>query len=296
MTENNINENYSIDNEEYNSFIRFLKEKETKEIEKIIERYISYKPEMAEAALYVAVERGLISYDLKEKITGQIRFNFSVKSRYVKQAKWEKNNAFFDYARRYSDDQIYEIIDNPSDMVIDFFHAVLLVARERELISEADFNDLFENALKTSRTETEILRDDFNDAFGLSQETEPELTDDQITAYQSKYWKCPNCNELVENNFDLCWKCQSGKPADVMRPDRQEIINELRKPVSGSMAGSGLALIGAGLVIFLASFFRHHTSSIPWNERYITLAFTGFFIIAGIVFIILGASGKNNDK
>lgn len=161
---------HDLNNEEYSSFITFLKEKDTPEIEKIITRYISYKPEMAEAALYVAVDRGIMSYDLKEKITEQVRLNYSKKSKYVKQLKWENNNAFHDYAATYSDETIYEIIDNPSDIVIDVFHAVLSVARERELISEKDFTDLFDNAIKASRSDSEIYRDDLNEMSNIFEE------------------------------------------------------------------------------------------------------------------------------
>ena len=28
-------------------------------------------------------------------------------------------------------------------------------------------------------------------------------------------WKCPNCREEVEDNFDVCWNCQTGKDGTV---------------------------------------------------------------------------------
>ena len=287
---------HDLNNEEYSSFITFLKEKDTPEIEKIITRYISYKPEMAEAALYVAVDRGIMSYDLKEKITEQVRLNYSKKSKYVKQLKWEKNNAFHDFTATYSDEKIYEIIDNPSDIVIDVFHAVLSVARERELISEKDFNDLFDNAIKASRSDSEIFRDDLNEMSNIFEEQDPELTDEQIEMYQGKYWKCPACKELIENEFDICWKCQAEKPQDVERPLKQEIINEMRTSGPYGLIRPGFALIAGGILVFLFSFVRHYSRSIPWNERYFTLAFSGILILAGTGIIVLGIIEKNKEN
>jgi len=287
---------YELNNEEYNSFIKLLKGKETSEIEIIIIRYISYKPEMAEAALYVAVDRGIMSYDLKEKITEQVRLNYSKKSKYVKQLKWEKNNAFHDFTATYSDEKIYEIIDNPSDIVIDVFHAVLSVARERELISEKDFNDLFDNAIKASRSDSEIFRDDLNEMSNIFEEQDPELTDEQIEMYQGKYWKCPACKELVENEFDICWKCQAEKPQNVERPQKQEIINEMRTSGPHGLIRPGFALIAGGILVFLFSFVRHYSRSIPWNERYFTLAFSGILILAGTGIIVLGIIEKNKEN
>jgi len=285
-----------LNNEEYNSFIKLLKGKDTSEIEKIIIRYISYKPEMAEAALYVAVDRGIMSYDLKEKITEQVRLNYSKKSKYVKQLKWEKNNAFHDFTATYSDEKIYEIIDNPSDIVIDVFHAVLSVARERELISEKDFTDLFDNAIKASRSDSEIFRDDLNEMSNIFEEQDPELTDEQIEMYQGKYWKCPACKELIENEFDICWKCQAEKPQDVERPLKQEIINEMRTSGPYGLIRPGFALIAGGILVFLFSFVRHYSRSIPWNERYFTLAFSGLLILIGAGVTILGIIEKTKEN
>jgi rubrerythrin len=284
---------YELTSEEYNDYIKKLKEQDKSEIEKIITRYISYKPEMTEAALYVAVEKGIISYDLKEKISGQIRLNYSEKSKAVKQAVWERQNAFSEYIAGYNDDQIYDIIDNPSDIVIDVYHAVLVTAVQRELISQDDFNNLFKDGLMASRSEAELRRDRFNELYRNPFVDEPELTDEQIEVYKSKYWKCPACGELVENNFDICWKCQTDKPEKAEQPDRQEIIRELKPVKNFSLYTAGFSLIGAGILVFLGSFVRYYSRNIPWDQRYFTLAFSGLFVILGIGIIILGITDKS---
>jgi hypothetical protein len=283
---------YELNKNDYEGFIRNLKEKDNPEIEHIITRYKSYKPEMAEAALYVAVDRGIITYGLKEKITEQIRLNFSEKSKYAKQAIWEKQNAFKEYVSVYSDDQLYEIIDNPADIVLDVFHAVLQTALERELISSDDFNNLFTGGVLSARTESELEQDRLNELYSDPFEEEPELTDEQIEAYKAKYWKCPSCHELVEKDFDICWNCQAVKPEIIEQPQSQDIIKELKPVSSFNPFRSGFLLIAAGIGVFTMSFFRHYSRTIPWDERYLTLAFSGLFVILGFGIIILGITGK----
>jgi len=287
---------YSLNNEEFNAFVKRLKEEDPVEIENIILRYISYKPEMAEAALYVAVEKGLITYDLKEKILEQVRLNYSGKSKYAKKSVWEKNNAFTGFVSRFSDDQIYEIIDNPSEIVIDVFHAVLLVARERELISSDDFDDLFREGIKNARSDTEKLRDDIFEVFVSADKDEPVLTDPQIEAYKSKYWKCPSCHELVDENLDICWNCQTGKPEIAEHPDKQEIIRELQPVRSYNPHKAGMTVIACGIGLFVISFFRGYSSTIPWTHRYFTMAFSALFIISGLVIIVSGFNDKSEKK
>jgi predicted RNA-binding Zn-ribbon protein involved in translation (DUF1610 family) len=37
------------------------------------------------------------------------------------------------------------------------------------------------------------------------------------------YWKCPNCGEIVENDFELCWNCECVKPEKPENPTIDEI-------------------------------------------------------------------------
>lgn len=287
---------YELNNDEFNEYIRKLREDDSQELDLIITRYISYKPEMAEAALYVAVDRGIISYDLRLKLTEQMRLNFSGKSKYAKKLIWEKKNAFVEYVSRYSDDQLYDIIDNPSDKVLDVYHAVLLIARERELISEADFETLYNDGIRSVRNENELYEDTMNELYSDLYAEDPALTDEQIEEYKSKYWKCPSCNELVDINFEICWQCQTEKPAIFQQPEKEEIIREVRQFKLFSPEKTGLTLIATGIGIFLISFFRGHSGFLPWNHRYVNLAFSVFFVILGLVFIIFRLKSRSDKN
>jgi hypothetical protein len=51
-------------------------------------------------------------------------------------------------------------------------------------------------------------------------------------------WACPNCGEKIEDDFDICWKCQAGtKPAG--REDGVSAEGEEQAHSSGGQAVSG---------------------------------------------------------
>ncbi|MCU0461346.1 MAG: hemolysin III family protein [Bacteroidales bacterium] len=149
----------SISPDDFNKFVSTLKEEEKTEIDRIITRYINYEPAMAEAALHVAVDKGMISYDLKERLLNQVRLNFSKKAKAVKQDNWESNNAFNGYVAVYSDDDILNFIEDPADIIIDVYHAVLSEAKRRDLISPEEFEKIYHDALNSGDEDEDILRD-----------------------------------------------------------------------------------------------------------------------------------------
>jgi len=150
---------YKINPDDFNKFVSTLKGEEKNEIDMIITRYKNYEPAMAEAAIHVAVDRGMISYDLKERLLYQIRLNLSKKTKSVKQANWESNNAFTGYVAGYSNDDILNFIEDPADIVIDVYHAVLSEARKRDLISQEEFEKIYHDALNSGDEDEDILRD-----------------------------------------------------------------------------------------------------------------------------------------
>jgi hypothetical protein len=159
MREELNQQEYSINPDDFNKFVSTLKEEEKSEIDRIITRYINYEPVMVEAAIHVAVDRGMLSYDLKERLLNQIRLNFSKKAKAVKKSNWENNNAFTGYVAGYSDDDILNFIEDPSDIVIDVYHAVLSEAKKRDLISEEEFEKIYHDALNSGDQDEDILRD-----------------------------------------------------------------------------------------------------------------------------------------
>lgn len=277
---------YTYNPDKYRQYLDQLREKEDSEIDMIITRYSLYEPLLVDAALYIAVERGLISFELKEKLAAQIKFNLSETPDYRKQKTWEKNNAFAGYASRYSDDELYEIIDNPSNRIIDAYHGVLQAALGRELISEEDFRDLFGNALNALRSEEEIRREE-TDAFlrDILQEDE-EISDEKAEAERALYWKCPNCGENIEMNFAVCWNCNTPVPENPEHPDKEEIKKELSFRLPPKRSRIGVALFVVGLLIMGIEYLRVHFHLGFWRLRYINIVIGGIAAAAGLIILI----------
>lgn len=293
MTEEFNPPEIQIDHQVYNSFITRLKEKENSELDKIITRYISYQPEMVEAAMHVAVDRGLISYDLKEKMSGQIHINFSTRVKGVKKVIYEQNNAFTGYVERFQDEDIYNLIEDPSDIVIDVYHAVLSIAKKRELISEEDFKRLYGDGLKASRNDKEILRDEYNEIIAGDEDVE--VTDAELEAEKVKYWKCPACHELVSIDLAVCWNCQASIPDKIEHPAKEEVIKEVKAQKSYDPIKSGLSLSGAGVIIILLTFMRGDSITDFWHFRYLTLLLGIVSFLAGLGIIIYKKIIKPED-
>lgn len=212
-------------------FTAELREKPVDELAGIITRYSYYEPEMIDAAMSVAVEKGIISYDLRESLQKQMTENMNSHRDRKKRFAWEKNNAFLEYVSRYNDDEIYSIIEEPREIVIDVYHAVILTALQRELITKEDFADYFEGAKSALRTDLERELDDFRSDFDLPETDEERFDDETVKAESSKYWKCPGCGELVDAELTECWNCQKEMPeSGVIHPGveemRREMINE----------------------------------------------------------------------
>jgi hypothetical protein len=156
MYEDLNSDQISLNPDSVRSFTEKLRGKSGTELLKIITRYISYKPETVEAALIVSVDQGLISYGLKVLLSKQMMTNFIAHSKHIKATRWESNNAFLGFVTRYTDDEIYDFIENPSGIVMDVYHAILMTAKERELISEYHFKEYYKKAMLGTRTDEEI--------------------------------------------------------------------------------------------------------------------------------------------
>jgi len=238
-------------NDATRSFIEKLRKKEPEEIISAITRYSEFLPEAVEAALTVAVDKGLISFDLRNSLSEQISSNTSKHWKRYGYFAWEKNNAFVELVKGYPDDEIYKILEEPSGMVIDVYHAVLLTALGRELISQADFTDYFENAKKALRDDNEIEDDVFKD---LIKDTPIEtILGDNIDPEEEKekFWKCPRCGESVLMDLNICWNCETAMPENIVHPSTEEITKDI---IEESKPGiSPFILIGLGVIIIIGA-------------------------------------------
>jgi hypothetical protein len=234
-------------------FIAELREKPQEEIVAIITKYSFYEPEKLEAALTVAVDRGIISYDLRNSLQSQITENLNRHWDRKGRFAWEKNNAFMEFVSRYTDDEIYSIIEDPREIVIDVYHAVILTAMNRELIAKEDFNDYLEGAKSALRTDLERELDDFRKDFDLPESDEEVFDEETVVAESAKHWKCQECGELVDIELAICWNCQAEMPeSGIVHPEaqemRREMINEKKRfalhPVTAIFLIAAIMFVG----------------------------------------------------
>lgn len=295
-----MNDEYKLeqvqpDQEAVRAFRNTLNEKSGEELLNIITRYINYEPETVMAALEVSVDHGILSYELKEKLSRQIFVNFSAHEKGIKQTRWEVDNAFTGFAARYSDDELYQFIEDPSDIVIDVYYAILETAKARELISAEDLKAYKDGAMQAIKTDYEIRRDEWLGYIKDDDTLDEELSESEIEEEKKKYWKCPFCSQLVEMDLNVCWNCQAEMPKNIVHPDKEEVIKEIafKKPVS--FTATGFSLIGAGVVMGLASFLHHHGYNFGLEFDPVVLGLGGLSVIFGIIVLIIGIFKSPHD-
>jgi hypothetical protein len=176
--------------------------------------------------------------------------------------------------------------------VIDVYHAILVTARDRELISDDDFAGYYKEAKAAIRTEHEVIKDEIDNYFQTGDPANDFKNEAEIEAEKEKYWKCPSCNQLVEMEFGVCWNCKAEIPETVEHPDTEEIIKERTAKNTFNPIKSGFILIGTGILVGLLGFVRTYYS----HFRYGRFVFGAFIFLIGTVFVISGLFFKSKLK
>jgi len=171
-------------------------------------------------------------------------------------------NLFLKFVSGYSDDELLKSIDNQADFDKHVYNAILTESLRRNLISKFQFDDLL--------------------VTGRGPESRYFEEEEEMKINLEDYWKCPNCGQTVEMNFDACWNCQHEKPLKTEHPSRAKILryHSYKKPFN--IFKTGFILIGSGIFILILSYMM----TLPdfWGFHYLPL---GKFL-AGIVFVVLG--------
>jgi hypothetical protein len=290
-----MSEDLYTDPEEVREFINKYSDKSGSELSAIITRYISYRAEAVEAALYVSVEKGLISYDLKALLWKNIGASFKAHNSNIKHYRWETDNAFIQYFSGYNDEEIYSIIEDPNNIAIDVYHALLVTARDRELISDQDFKRYYNEAKKAISGDEEINRSILFMIFYTEESPRDSQVEIDVEAECEKFWKCPKCNENVGMEYYVCWNCQASIPEVIEHPDPAAIRKEQTPAVPTSLVKIGIRLIGAGVLVLALDYFRHYRYSSYLATHLGGYIICGLFVLSGIGFIVYGAFIEKKD-
>ncbi|MCX6239032.1 MAG: hypothetical protein NTY07_15965 [Bacteroidia bacterium] len=174
----------------------------------------------------------------------------------------KNENLFLKFASKYTDDELIKSIENPTDLEKDVYNAILTVAMNRNLISQKQFDDLFDN-------ET-ILKFE-------------NIEDEELHVHTADFWKCPKCGQTVEMNFDACWNCQNDKPGEITHPTKDKIIDYQSYEKPFNIFKTGFGLIGLGIIVLNLSY----SMTLPDFFGFHYLPFGKF--LAGIIFVVAGS-------
>lgn len=111
------------------------------------------------------------------------------------------------------------------------------------------------------------------------------LTDEQIEARREDYWKCPECSELNYIDKIVCWKCESSRPKNYEHPGFEELKLDLAKENKSGVLLIGLASLLCAVGVMIHGYLRNfHINPFP---DLITIIFTSFFCVFGVILIII---------
>ena len=110
-----------------------------------------------------------------------------------------------------STDKLLEMLKNKEKYITDVIevikdillerNAILVTAKERQLILDADFAEYYKGVKTALRSEKEIKKDDIA-KLPANSGTNPQIKSEaDLETEKMKYWKCPSCHELV--NMEL---------------------------------------------------------------------------------------------
>ena len=93
-------------------------------------------------------------------------------------------------------------------------------------------------------------------------------------------WRCPKCNENIEDQFDSCWKCASQTQPDI------QVVDEPFKRPSPSF---GIASLFSPVVIALTIMLAPRSSQENWyGGAVIIILVGGISLIGGLISAFIG--------
>lgn len=119
---------------------------------------------------------------------------------------------------------------------------------------------------------------------------EENLTDEQVEACRSDFWKCPKCGDMNKLSEFYCRKCSTSRPAKHEHPGKEEIIKYIKKGNQSIPFWAGLAsFICFAAILITGYILDHQRGTFP---DLLTVVFAGFFGLSGVILIIYGLYRK----
>jgi len=244
----------------------------------------------------------------------------------------ETENPYTKIVSIYTNVELLESIEKPEDFDDEVYQAILMVSFNRNLISENQLNELsgnkslveFEKPMVEESEEEieeeinsenywkcpecgETVETNFDTCWSCQSARPAEIehpgmeeiveyqTDETVDLNADNFWKCPNCGEAIENNFDTCWSCYNPKTKEVERPSVADMLKNQPYKEPYNFFKSGLVLVGLGILLIVVSGLSPISEALSFEKiRYGRFGFGVFFMIIGMVIFVLGFSDKKS--
>jgi hypothetical protein len=189
---------------------------------------------------------------------------------YFKTKSMEDRNAFSKFVINYSDKDLMETINSPDETDFSVYNSVLEEARKRGLISDEEFAD-----------------------YSQAGEDEESLSPDELETEKNKFWKCPECHEIVDMEYVICWNCQKEQPINAEHPTNEETIKEIAKINTFNPVKSGFGIILTGVAVILLEYFFFSGAS--GHLHLYRLIAAAVIILGGLSFVVYGLFIRGED-
>jgi hypothetical protein len=192
----------------------------------------------------------------------------------------DTDNVYYKIASKLSDDELLKSIAHPEDVELEFFDALVYLAKERKLeIENPKAYSVEEIPEETTEIETE----------NNSQKTtnEPSLSTSEVD------WQCPQCKFMIGQEFDICWNCNFDRTQFLEIEREAKIIEQKKESDPKSYGKSGLKLMGLGALIIVLTYFRFMTAYFH-NYHFEGYIVGGLAILLGLVFFVISIADRNN--
>ncbi len=204
----------------------------------------------------------------------------------------ESQKDYVEIASRYTDADLFEKLHHPTTIERAEYEAVILELFSRQLISKEEFDEFFSGMSDNSSK----IEDDPEPVYE-SESEEYDMIEEEISENPEDYWKCPVCGELIEHDFDACWKCAGERPEIIEYPGKEEVMEMKHKPATVSYTKNGFSVMfSAAIALVVLFFFKGELSESRYYWRIFGMILLGFGFLIGLILVIKGAKGKDKGK
>jgi hypothetical protein len=204
----------------------------------------------------------------------------------------ELQKDYIEIVSHYNDALLLEKLHQPATIESDEYEAVILELYARQLITKEEFDEFF-----SGMSDNSSKIEDETEPVYESESEEYDTIEEEISENPEDYWKCPVCGELIEHNYDACWKCEGERPEIIEYPDKEEVMEMKKKPEPIPYTKNGFSVMFSAIIaLVVLIFFNGELSEIRYYWWIFGIIILGFGFLAGLIMVIKGSTGKDKHN